>query len=82
MHFPHERIIRLAWRERDGFEAKRRRFRMGWRRESCGVSESHEGEGHFTLGIDIQEAVDAGVHEAADQSGRQSQGGSDGQQVG
>src|SRR5713101_48912 len=61
---------------------KRRNFCKRWRRKSGSVTESYKGEGHFTLGIDIQQAVHVGVHEAAHDLGGQTQGGGDGEQVG
>ncbi len=82
MHFAHERIIHLALGERHGFEMQRRYFCRRWWQESGGVTESYKGEGHFTLGIDIQQAVHVGVHEAAHDPGGQTQGGGDGEQVG
>ena len=81
MHFSHERIVHFALGERDGFKAKRGNLRRGWRREGDDVAEGREGQGHFTLGIYIQKAIDASVREAAYQPGWQTQGGGDGEQV-
>ena len=46
------------------------------------MAEGHEGEGHLTLRIDVQEAVHIRVHEAAHDPGRQTQGGRNGKQIG
>ena len=81
VHFSHERIIHFALRERDGFEAKRGNLPRGWRRESGDVAEIYQGEGDFTLGINIQKAIDASIDEAANHPGWQTQGGGDGQLV-
>ncbi len=46
------------------------------------MAEGDKGEGHFALGIDVQQTIDAGVHEAAHHFGWQTEGGGDGEQVG
>src|SRR6266852_7052094 len=51
-------------------------------RECGGVAKSYKREGHFTLGIDVQQAIHAGVDEAAHDPGRQTEGGGNSEQVG
>src|SRR6266403_538514 len=82
VHFSHERIIHFALGERDGFEAKLGNFRRRWRQGSRDVAEGHQGEGHFTLGIDIQQAIDARVQEAANNLCRETQRRGDSKQIG
>src|SRR5258708_17796638 len=61
---------------------QRRDFCRNLWRKSNGVTESYKGEGHFTLGIDIQQMIHVGVDEAAYDLGRQTQGSGDGEKVG
>jgi len=82
VYFSHERIVHFALREGDGFEAKRGSFRGRWRRESRDVAEGYEGESHLTMGIDVQQAIDTGIHKAAHHTGRQTEGAGNGEQVG
>src|SRR5258708_30814578 len=61
---------------------QRRDFCRNLWRKPNGVTESYKGEGHFTLGIDIQQMIYVGVDEAAYDLGRQTQGSGDGEKVG
>src|SRR6266571_3272321 len=81
VHFAYEGIVNLAPRERDSFEAEKGDLRRGLRRQSGDVAERHQGEGHLTLGINVQQAIDFRVQEAAHHFGWQPQGGADSKQV-
>src|SRR5437660_1320481 len=72
--FAHQRIVNLTPRGRDRFWPKRGDFTGRLRRESRDVAKGHERKGHLALRINIQQAIDLRILEAAHDLCRQSQG--------
>src|SRR5260370_11379981 len=81
MHFAHERIICFPLGERHGFEMQKRNFLRRQRRKRAGMAKSYKREGHFTLGIDIQQAIHVAVDKAAHDPRRQTQSSGDGEKI-
>src|SRR5438105_14192354 len=80
--FAHQRIVNLTPRGRDRFWPERGDFTRRLRRESRDVAKGHERKGHLALRINVQQAIDLRILEAAHDLCRQSQGYRDREEIG
>src|SRR5207247_3348297 len=72
--FAHQRIVNLTPQGRDRFWPERGDFTRRLQRESRDVAKGHERKDHLALRINVQQAIDLRILEAANDLCRQSQG--------